>query len=199
MHGVDIILFHSALGLRPGVHRFADRLRRAGHKVHTPDLYDGESFDDIAAGLRKLEAIGGIPALMERTHAAVSDLPDEVVYAGFSNGAGSAELLAGTRPGALGAILMHGALPPDALGMTRWPPTVPVQVHYAAFDPHRTPDAVDALARAVRSSGAAFDLFDYPGSGHLFTDPDLSDYDPASEELLVTRAIGFLSRVPVRV
>ncbi len=42
-----IVLFHSALGLRPGVQHFADALRKAGHAVTTPDLYDGEVFDSF--------------------------------------------------------------------------------------------------------------------------------------------------------
>jgi hypothetical protein len=33
----EVVLFHSVLGLRPGVIA-ADRLRTAGHTVHTPDL-----------------------------------------------------------------------------------------------------------------------------------------------------------------
>lgn len=37
-----VILFHSALGLRPGVHSFAEQLRKAGHTVTTPDFYNGE-------------------------------------------------------------------------------------------------------------------------------------------------------------
>lgn len=37
----DVLLFHHARGLTPGVVAFADRLRAAGHRVHTPDLYGG--------------------------------------------------------------------------------------------------------------------------------------------------------------
>jgi predicted nucleic acid-binding protein len=36
----------------------ADRLRTARHTVHTPDLYDGEVFDDLDEGMRKEEALG---------------------------------------------------------------------------------------------------------------------------------------------
>lgn len=54
----EIVLFHSALGLRPGVTAAADRLRAAGHKVHTPDYYEGEVFDDLDEGLRKCDALG---------------------------------------------------------------------------------------------------------------------------------------------
>ena len=53
----EVVLFHSVLGLRPGVIAAAERLRAAGHTVHTPDLYDGEVFDDLADGSRKEDTL----------------------------------------------------------------------------------------------------------------------------------------------
>jgi dienelactone hydrolase len=134
----EVILFHSVLGLRPGVLGAADRLRAAGHTVHTPDLFDGEVFDDIEDGMRKGETLG-YHEVARRAREAVAGLPAGLVYAGFSMGTIHAQLLAASRPGALGAVLMHGAAPVDALGeffgVERWPERVPVQVHYAAADP----------------------------------------------------------------
>jgi dienelactone hydrolase len=43
----EVLLFHHAQGLTPGVVSFADTLRRAGHIVHTPDLFDGRTFDTL--------------------------------------------------------------------------------------------------------------------------------------------------------
>jgi dienelactone hydrolase len=37
----EVLLFHHIQGLTPGVVALADRLRAAGHTVHTPDLYGG--------------------------------------------------------------------------------------------------------------------------------------------------------------
>jgi dienelactone hydrolase len=47
-----VILFHSALGLRPGVHSFAKQLHKAGYTVTTPDLYNDAVFEDYEAGAR---------------------------------------------------------------------------------------------------------------------------------------------------
>jgi dienelactone hydrolase len=193
MSSSTIVLFHSALGLRPAVRRFADRLREWGHTVHTPDLYDGKVFETLEDGIRYRDVIG-IPGLMERARKAVEPLPAEAVYAGFSLGAAPAQLLAATRPGARRAILMHGALTPAMLGLPRWPP-VPVQVHYAAKDPWVDAAEVEALSRSARESGAACSVFTYEGSGHLFADEDGADYDPAAAAAMLEHVREFLRQI----
>jgi dienelactone hydrolase len=196
----EIVLFHSALGLRPGVTAAADRLRAAGHKVHTPDYYEGEVFDDLDEGLRKCDALG-YAEIARRAREAVADLPAELVFAGFSLGTVPAELLAAGMPGALGAVLMHSAVPVEGFsefGVERWPEGVPVQVHYAAEDPWVEAEEVAALEAAVRGAGATFEEHAYPGSRHLFADPDLSEYDRASSEAMWSRALNFLDRAGAR-
>jgi dienelactone hydrolase len=97
----EIVLFHSALGLRPGVTSAADRLREAGHSVHVPNYYDGEVFDDLDDGLRKRDELG-VAEILRRAREAVAGLPAGLVFAGFSLGNDPAELLAAERPGARG-------------------------------------------------------------------------------------------------
>jgi dienelactone hydrolase len=192
----EIVLFHSALGLRPGVRAAADRLRAAGHTVHTPDYYDGEMFDDLDRGLRKCDVLG-YQEIVRRAREAVSELPAGLIFAGFSLGAVPAELLAASRPGARGALLMHSAVPVDGLsgfGVEAWPEGVPVQVHYAAEDPWVEAEEVEALREAVGLAEAAFEEHTYPGSGHLFTDPDLPEYDRTSSEAMWRRVLAFLDR-----
>ena len=92
----EVVVYHSAYGLRPAIIEFAARLRAAGLLVHTPDLYDGEVFSDRKEAIRKLQALG-FDKLLERAVAAVESLPHDLVYAGFSNGGVCAELLAATR------------------------------------------------------------------------------------------------------
>ena len=41
----EVLLYHHIQGLTDGVRTFADDLRQAGHTVHTPDLFDGRTFD----------------------------------------------------------------------------------------------------------------------------------------------------------
>ena len=186
----EVVLFHSALGLRPAVRDFADRLRDAGHTVHTPDSFDGEVFDDLEAGTRKRDALG-IPELMARAQAAVAELPDQIVLAGFSMGTGAAEYLAATRPGTRGAILMHGALAPATIGLEAWP-KVPIQMHYAREDPLVDVDQVGALATAARASGVPVEVHVYAGVGHLFEDAASAHHDPAATRLMLERVLAFL-------
>ena len=197
----EVVLFHSVLGLRPGVIAAADRPRAAGHTLHTPDLYDGEVFDNLEDGMRKEDALGYLE-IARRARQAVAGLPEGLVFAGSSMGATHAELLAASRPGVLGVVLMHGAEPVEALseffGIERWPEGVPVQVHYAAEDPWVETEDVDALGEAVRGAGAAFEKHVYPGSGHLFADPDLPEYDRASAEQMWERVLAFLGRIDAR-
>ena len=194
--GQEIVLFHSALGLRPAVLDFADALRADGHTVHTPDLFDGETFDDLAAGAAKRDSIG-IEALIGRGRAAVETLADDLVYAGFSMGTGAAELVAATRPGARAAILMHGVFAPADYGIPTWP-GIPAEVHYAAGDPEVDEAAARALADAVRASGAPVTVHTYDRGGHLFEDPAYEGYDASSAELLRERVLAFLDTLDDR-
>ena len=157
----SIALFHSVLGVRPGVEDAAARLRAHGHEVLVVDQYDGQSFDDYATAIAFQEEVG-FPALMQGALDATADLPDGFVVAGFSNGAGMAEHVALQRPVAA-AVLFSGALPLPFLGADAWPSTVPVQLHYAVSDPKRNQDWVDQFLAAVRASGGTPSSTSTPG------------------------------------
>ncbi len=189
-----VVLFHSAYGLRPAVLRFAEELRQDGHVVHTPDLYDGATFETLVPAASKRDEIG-IPHLIARAEASVEPLPPDLVYAGFSMGTGAAELLAATRPGARGAILIAGGLTPADLGVA-WPATVPVQIHHARGDALVNEANLATLARDVKAAGARAELHVYDGGGHLFFDEGLPDFDAGSAKAMLARVRGFLSELP---
>jgi dienelactone hydrolase len=184
----EVVLFHHAQGLTPGIVSFADALRAAGHVVHMPDLYDGATFDDLDDGVGHARAIG-FDTVLERGVAAAHDLPTDVVYAGFSLGVLPAQHLAQTRPGARGAVLLHGAFPPGEFG--DWPAGVPLQIHTMADDDWGDVDVARALVAAV--DGAELHL--YPGAAHLFTDDSLPAHDADAAGLVRQRVLGFLAAV----
>ena len=67
----EVVLFHHVQGLTDGVRAFAERLRAAGHVVHTPDLFGGETAASIEAGLAIVALIGD-EELDRRVDAAVA-------------------------------------------------------------------------------------------------------------------------------
>ena len=186
-----MLLFHHAQGQTPGCLAFADELRQAGHTVYAPDLYDGETFDDLDEGVAHAKRIG-FPEIIRRGSSAAADLPADIVYAGFSLGGLPAQSLAQTRPGAKGALLFHSCVPPSEFGGS-WPEGVPLQIHMMDADPWGEEDRPAAEALVEEADDA--ELFLYPGSAHLFADPSLDDYDEQAAGLLKERTLAFLHRV----
>lgn len=186
----EIVLYHHVQGLTEGVRAFADELRQAGHTVHTPDLFDGQTFGTLQEGMAFARQ-AGFDALAERGATAAEGISTGVVHAGFSFGVMIAQRLAQTRPGAHGALLMYSCLPVSEFSET-WPDGVPVQVHGKEADEFFLED-IDA-ARALVDSTNQAELFLYPGSEHLFADSSLPDYDPAAAELLTERVLTFLNQ-----
>ena len=190
-----IALYHSVLGVRPGITDAADRLSAAGHQVRLVDQYAGRVFDDYDEASSFAEWMG-YPALMAMAEEAVADLPDGFLAVGFSNGGGMAEHVATRRPVG-GVVMLSGALALDMLGVSEWPAGVPAQIHYSEHDPFRRQEWVDDVAAAVIAAGGDLQRFDYPGSGHLFTDASLAgEYDAESAARLWQRVIDFCDRPP---
>jgi dienelactone hydrolase len=187
----EVVLYHHVQGLTEGVRSFAGQLRRAGHAVHTPDLFDGRRFDSIEEGMAFARE-AGFGALAERGVAAAEGISRDVVYAGFSFGVMAAQQLAQTRPGARGALLMCGCLPVSEFG-DAWPNGAPVQVHGKDGDPFFLEDLEAAQALVESTDGA--ELFLYPGEEHLFADSSLPAYDAAAAALLTERVLAFLDTV----
>jgi dienelactone hydrolase len=186
-----VVLYHHVQGLTEGVRSFAGELRRAGHDVYAPDLFDGRTFDTIEEGMSYAREVG-FGALAERGLAAARDVRPDSVYAGFSFGVMIAQQLAQTTPGARGALLMYSCLPVSEFG-DAWPKGVPVQIHGKEADPFFAED-LEAARNLADSTGAA-ELFLYPGDQHLFADSSLPAYDPAAASLLMERVLAFLDRL----
>jgi dienelactone hydrolase len=186
-----ILLFHHAQGQTAGFLAFADELRAASHTVHAPDLYDGKTFDDLDEGVAYAQEVG-FGELIRRGVATAEGLPADIVYAGFSLGVMPAQSLAQTRPGARGALLYSAAVPASEFGGS-WPEGVPLQIHMMDSDPWSEEDRPAAEALVKEAEDAK--LFLYPGSGHLFADSSLKDYDEQAARLLMERTLAFLDRV----
>ncbi|MGW7521526.1 dienelactone hydrolase family protein [Streptomyces sp. NPDC054796] len=184
-----VVLFHSVYGLRPAVHSAADRLRDAGHEVHTPDLFKGRTADTVEEGMALKDEIGRDELLM-RAVTATGPLSDRgLVYAGFSLGGSVAQNLALADAKAKGLLLFHGT---SDIAEDAAVDELPVQLHVADPDPFEPHDWLNAWYLRMRRAGADVEVFPYAGAGHLFTDAALDDYDEEAAERAWRTALGFL-------
>jgi dienelactone hydrolase len=184
-------------GLTDGLGAFADGLRAGGHTVHTPDLFQGERPPTIDDGIAHVRSLGD-EVLGERAARVVAELPEGLVYAGFSWGGALAQQYAQTRPGARGALLYDACLPiTGEWAFGPWPDGVPVQIHGMDQDPFFALEGdIDAARELVATVGPELaELFVYPGDGHLFADSSLPSYDADAAALVVQRSRDFLDRV----
>jgi len=188
----EVLLFHHAQGQTAGFHAFADELRAAGHTVHAPDLFEGRTFGSIDEGMAYVHELG-FGEIIDRGDRAANDLPDELVYAGFSLGVVPAQKLAQTRAGARGALLFYSCVPVSEFGT--WPAGVPVQIHGMDADPYFVDEGdIDAARELVEAAGDG-ELFLYPGDQHYFADSSLPSYDASAATLLTQRVLAFLEAV----
>lgn len=187
----EVLLFHHAQGQTPGFHAFVDELRRAGHTVHSPDLFEGRTFGSIDEGLAYVGESGGFLEAIERGVRTADELPSELVYGGFSLGVLPAQKLAQTRAGARGALLFYSAVPISEFGSS-WPAGVPVQVHGMDADPFFVDEGDIEAARGIVDQAEDGELFLYPGDQHYFADSSLPSYDEGATRLLTQRVVAFL-------
>ena len=191
----EVLLFHHAQGLTPGIHAFADDLRAAGHTVHTPDLFEGRTFGSIDEGMAFIKATG-FEELRKRGVHTADDLPPDLVYGGFSFGESIAQELAQTRSGARGALLFYSAIPISGeWAFGPWPGGVPVQIHGMDNDPIFVGEGDIDAAREIVEKVEDAELFLYPGDQHYFADSSLPSYDAEAAALLTRRVLEFLDRV----
>ncbi|MEV0009649.1 dienelactone hydrolase family protein [Streptomyces sp. NPDC051840] len=190
MDRMNIMLFHSTYGLRPAVHASADRLRAAGHEVRVPDLFEGHTFETVEEGMAFQEEIGKDELLKRAVLAAAPYSDQGLVYAGFSLGASIAQTLALGDAKARGLLLLHGT---SDLAPNVTVDDLPVQLHVADPDAFESGDWLNSWYLQMQRTGADVEIYRYPGAGHLYTDPDLPDFDQAAADLTWKVALGFLA------
>ena len=191
----EVLLFHHAQGLTPGVIAFADELRAGGHTVHTPDLFDGRTFGSIDEGMAFVKATG-FDDIRARGVRTADDFSAELVYAGMSFGEVIAQELAQTRPGARGALLFYSCVPISGeWAFGPWPDGVAVQIHGMDADPIFVGEGDIEAAREIVEAAEDAELFLYAGDQHYFADNSLPSYDAGATALLTRRVLEFLDRV----
>lgn len=189
----EVLLLHHALGVTKGIHAFAGELRGRGHTVHVPDLFEGRTFATLEDGMNYVKELG-FEEIMDRGVRAASELPRELVYAGFSLGVVSAQKLAQTREGCRGALFFYSCVPASMFGCP-WPADLPAQIHAMDADPYFVDEGDIDAARELAASAHDVEFFLYPGDQHYFADSSLPSYDADAAELSMQRVLEFLQRL----
>ncbi|GAB3659368.1 dienelactone hydrolase family protein [Streptomyces sparsus] len=184
-----VVLFHSAYGPRPALETAAERLRAAGHEVHTPDLYEGQTAETVEDGMKIKDRIGRDELLMRAVTVTAPLSERGLVYAGFSLGGSIAQTLALADSKARGLLLLHGT---SDIAEDAAVDDLPVQLHVADPDPFEPHDWLNAWYLRMRRAGADVEVYRYPGAGHLYTDESLPDFDAEAAEQTWKTALGFL-------
>ncbi|WP_338676151.1 dienelactone hydrolase family protein [Streptomyces sp. SCSIO 30461] len=186
---MHIMLFHSVYGPRPAVHSAAERLRAAGHQVWTPDLFGGSVFESVEEAREFRDEVGMDELLKRAVLAAAPHSERGLVYAGFSFGAAVAQNLALADEKARGLLLLHGT---SDIADDVHVDELPVQLHVADPDPFEPHDWLTAWYLGMGRAGADVEVHRHPGAGHLYTDPELPDFDGEAAERTWRVALEFL-------
>ena len=157
----------------------------------TADYFGGRTFGSIDEGMAFIRD-NGMDEMAEKGERTADDLPNELVYAGFSFG----EMIAQTRPGARGALLFYSCIPISGeWAFGPWPDGVPVQIHGMDNDPIFVGEGDVDAAREIVEKAEDAELFLYPGDQHYFADSSLPSYDAAATALAMKRVLAFLERI----
>lgn len=159
--------------------------------VHVPDLYEGRTASTYEEAKALLDEIGRDKLLERAVQAAAPLSKAGLVYAGFSLGAAIAQTVGLADERAKALLLIHGTSDLAEDAQTE----LPVQLHVADPDEHETADWLNSWYLEMRRAGADVEIFRYQGAGHLFTDPDLPDYDGHYAEQAWAIALDFLAEV----
>ena len=181
----EVLLFHSVLGLRHVELELAQEWRRAGHRVTTPDLFEGRRAETYEGGFAILEDIG-LQIVSKRALEAAEPFSNDLVLAGVSMGAGMAAHVWAERPLARGILFLAGPAPwPDRVNGT------PVQMHAARPELFDGEDVFDDWRAG--NPGAKLEEYRYDDVRHYFLDPSLPDYSEVASNDCRRRCLDFLS------
>ena len=164
-----VVLVHDLFGAGNDMREQADWLAAAGYLTLMPDLYQGRSaIRCIQGSFRQLAAQHG-PAFDQledarKTLAVDPDCTGAVGVIGFCMGGGFALLLAG-RPGWTAASVNYGMVPDDVDEVLSAP--CPVVASFGGKD-RSLPGAAAKVESAMRKSGVAHDVKEYPDARHGF-------------------------------
>ncbi|MEB3369978.1 dienelactone hydrolase family protein [Saccharopolyspora mangrovi] len=204
-----VLFYMDAFGLRPHLHRMADRLATQGYTVLVPNLFyragrtpvvELPEFIDPGERPEIFQTIGPImrqltPELAMRDAGAylewLADSPlttgEPVGVTGYCMGAVMALRTAGNFPERVAAMGgFHGGNlateAPDSPHLVADKITAEVYFGHADQDHALPPEQIEHLDRALTEAGVRFRAEVYEGAAHGYTQADTAAYDEAGAE-----------------
>jgi carboxymethylenebutenolidase len=188
-----VVVIQEWWGLNDQICGVADRFARAGYNALAPDLYKGRVTATPDEANHLMEGLDFPDATHQDLCGAVAHLKKEsgkVAVMGFCMGGALTIAAAVHIPEVSAAVCYYGIPPasfadPSKIG-------IPFQGHFANKDDWCTPKAVDALAAALKKSGARHEIHRYDAAHAFFNEVSEAAYDPAAANLSWKRMSEFL-------
>ena len=192
-----VLVIHENRGLNPHIEDIARRLALENFIVFAPDAlfplggYPGneeaarELFKQLDQTKTQEDFVAAVDWLQ---HASGSH--GKVGVMGFCYGGGMANLLATRLPTLAAAIPFYGSAPPlDQVARIH----SPLLLHFAAHD-DRINASWPAYETALRSSGVAYQAYQYADTQHGFHNDTTPRYDATAASLAWQRSLAFLNQ-----
>jgi carboxymethylenebutenolidase len=197
--GPGVLVLHAWWGLNDTIKAFCKRLADAGFIAFAPDLYHGKVADNVTDA----EAFGGaLDANHLRAKAEIAEATTflseraggadrGLAVIGFSMGAYYALHLADADPDHIRSVVLFYGTGGDDFSNAR----AEYLGHFAEHDEFEPQSNVDDLEKSLRLAGRPVSFYVYPGTGHWFFEPDVSQaYNAAAASLAWERTVAFLKR-----
>ena len=185
-----VLVLHAWWGLNDDVRASAERLRREGYEVASPDLFHGS----VATTRDEAQALSGKvskdwQSTMTEIEAALKKLQaDRVAVLAWSMGVWFSWQLAQAHTDRIRGLVSYygyGEFEPGA----KLPP---ILGHFAENDEFDSVEDVRAVEQKLIEAKHAAEFHVYPGTKHWFDEPSRPEYDRAASELAWKRTLAFL-------
>jgi carboxymethylenebutenolidase len=185
-----VLVLHPWWGLNEDVRASADRLRREGYEVASPDLFHGR----VATTREEAQALSGEVSknwkgTMTEIQAALEKLQaDRAAVLAWSMGVWFSWQLAQTHADRIRGLVSYygyGEFEPGA----KLPP---ILGHFAENDEFDSVEDVRGVERKLIEAKHVAEFHVYPGTKHWFDEPSRPEYDKAASELAWKRTLAFL-------
>ena len=185
-----VLVLHPWWGLNEDVHASAERLRREGYEVASPDLFHGR----VATTREEAQALSGAvskdwKSTMGEIEEALEKLgADRVAVLAWSMGVWFSWQLAQAHPERIRGVVSYygyGEFEPGA----KLPP---ILGHFAENDEFDSVADVRGVEKKLIEAKYVAEFHVYPATKHWFDEPSRPEYDKAASELAWKRTLAFL-------